>query len=107
MSGYIISSPADEDLQDIYDYSENNWGEKQAAKYLRELYVIFELLATNPNIGRRRSELGSDIFSISHAAHIVYFMLWNSEMAIVRVLHASRDAEAAFDTFDPSISFAQ
>ncbi len=101
MSAYVISPQTDEDLQEIYDYSEDNWGEKQAAKYLRDFYAMFELLANNPNIGRRRRELGSEIFSIPHVSHIVYFMPWNGEIAIVRVLHASRDAEAVFDAIDP------
>ena len=107
MSGYIISSQADEDLQEIYDYSEDNWGEKQATKYLREIYAVFDLLATNPNIGRRRRELGSEICSVSHSSHLVYFMHWEGKIAIVRVLHASRDAEAAFGTIDPTLGFTQ
>ncbi len=51
MSGFFLSKDAEEDLQDIYIFSDENWGEKQAEKYIFDLYAAFELIGENPKLG--------------------------------------------------------
>ena len=106
MSNFFLSLDADEDLQDIYVYTEDKWGAKQAGKYTFDLYDIFELIGNNPKMGRLRRELGQGIRSLPHSSHVVFFMEWKGEVAIVRVLHSSRDLEELFDTYKPKDSLA-
>ena len=101
MPSYFLSVDADEDLQGIYAYSEEHWGEEQARKYVFGLYDVFDLIARTPGVGRWRPELGDGIRSFPHVSHVVFFMEWQEEIAIVRVLHKAREIEALFDSYDP------
>ena len=101
MTIFFLSREADEDLQDIYAYGEETWGETQAARYLRELYSVFDLVADNPMIGRARSRLSEGLRSFVHGSHVVFYMPWQGEVAIVRVLHGTQDVEAVFEDYDP------
>jgi toxin ParE1/3/4 len=94
VSGYFLSLDADADLQDIYAYSDVAWGERQAALYLTGLYAVFERIGRHPAIGRARRELGDDVRSLPHGAHMVFYMPWHGEIAILRVLHGSMDVES-------------
>ena len=101
MKHFLLSSDADADLQDIYDYTEDMWGEAQAEKYIGDLYRVFDLLSGNPSLGRQRPELAADIRSFASGAHVIFYMTWQNETAIVRVLHGSRDIEAIFLDYEP------
>lgn len=105
MSDWILSVDAEEDLQDIFLYTAQSWGERQARDYLSELFDLFATLALNPEIGRAREELGDGIRSFPHRSHVVFFMEWRGETAISRVLHGSRDIDSAFVDYDPVAGF--
>lgn len=101
MSGYFLSLDADQDLQDIYTYTDEKWGAPQAALYLHGLYEVFEQIGQNQAMGRLRRDLGDGIRSFPHGAHVVFYMPWQGEAAIVRVLHGSMDFESLFGTYNP------
>ncbi|MEO9169195.1 MAG: type II toxin-antitoxin system RelE/ParE family toxin [Aestuariivirga sp.] len=96
MSDYILSPETISDLQNIYDFTVGEWGDAQAAKYLGDIYAVFERLVQHPSIGRLRAELGDGLRSIPVGAHVIFFMPWKNDIAIVRVLHGARDVETAF-----------
>ena len=99
MAGYFLSRDADEDLQNIFNYTQGSWGEAQATTYMHELFARFDLIARTPAIGRVRPELGEDIRSFPYGQHVVFFTVWQGEIAILRVLHGSRDVDAIFENF--------
>lgn len=101
MTGFFLSADADEDLQDIYLRSVEVWGERQAQRYLASLFQAFDLLGHEPSIGRSRPDLHRDVRSFPHGSHIVFFMEWEGEIAILRVLHGRRDIDAVFESYDP------
>jgi toxin ParE1/3/4 len=96
VTGYVISPEAQIDLQDIFDFTVVEWGEVQAEKYLYELYSVFERLVTFPMMGRARPKLVEDLRSFPLGAHIIFYLIWEDQIAIARVLHASRDVESLF-----------
>ena len=93
MVGFVLSAEAADDLEHIYIYGEENWGERQADLYLRGLYEVFERLAAYPRLGRARPELGKDVRSFPHVSHVVFFTPLFHEVAILRVLHGARDID--------------
>lgn len=101
MTGYVLSEDAEEDLQGIYRYSERNWGEQQARRYVSALFDLFERLGRHPQLGRSRGELGEGIRSFAQGAHLTFYMEWGGEVAILRVLHGRMDFDAAFEGYDP------
>ena len=68
----------------------------QAEKYINDIYAVFKRLIQTPNIGRLRGELSDGLRSIPIGAHVIFYLLWQSDVAIVRVLHGARDVESVF-----------
>ncbi len=90
MARYVILSDAREDLEQIDEYTMQNWGIEQADAYLEALTTIFELLAVRPSIGRDRSEdIGPGYMSFGHKSHVIYYKRMTGGVAIAAVFHHS------------------
>jgi toxin ParE1/3/4 len=61
---YALSKPADKDLEDIFDYTEEEFGLDQAINYLNDLEILFGQLVVNPELGRERNEIKSGLRSM-------------------------------------------
>lgn len=92
-SFYILSNEADSDLDEIFDYTEDEHGFNQAVKYLSDLESVFWQLVKHPKLGRERKELKKDIYSISEQEHTIFHQIKSDHILIVRVLHGSRDIQ--------------
>lgn len=88
---YELSTEADKDLEDIFDYTAEKFGFEQAVTYISSFGELFELLANNPNLGRKREEIRDGLHSISKESHVIFYRIIRSKVRIVRILHASRD----------------
>lgn len=86
-----LSEPAVVDLEDIYDYTVDNFGDEQAADYLTELEVAFDCLSNNPELGRLRNEIRKGLRSIAKGSHTIFYRVLPDAITIIRVLHSSRD----------------
>lgn len=93
---YLLSTEADFDLEQIYDYTEINFSYQQAIKYLTELDFVFKQLVINPNIGRKRNEVKLGLFSISEQEHTIFYRILENHIRIVRILHGSKDLPKNF-----------
>ena len=93
MSAYnlVIAPLAKHDLKRIYDYSISNWGDRQASDYLDKLKKLFWELTEQPKMGIEREELLPDMRSFSVDSHVVFYRLLQSQVEVVRVLHARQD----------------
>lgn len=57
MAEYIVRPRAQIDLEDIWRYTLDNWGEAQADRYLGELFAAFRELGRDPTSGQDASYL--------------------------------------------------
>lgn len=91
MSGYIVSPKADEDIFEVWRYLYEQAGVEVANRVEAELYGTFEMLARNPGIGHKRSDLTSHpvLFVAVYSYMIVYRP--HTPLEIARVLHGKRD----------------
>jgi len=80
-------SLAEEDLENIWLYSFETRGERQADKYYDELKKGMELLSDNPDLGASCDDIrkGYRRFKFNH--HVVYYKVTPSILTVVRVLH--------------------
>lgn len=99
MIGYVLAHDADIDLQKIFWFTHERWGESQAELYLNSLFSIFETLAARPEMGRLRGELSATIRSFVHKRHVIYYIQVGDGIGISRVLHGAMDVEHA-DLFE-------
>lgn len=93
---YILSEIADKDLEDIFDYTLDEFGFDQAEKYLLEIEEIFQNLIINPQIGKKRDEIKQGLYSFPKDNHIIFYRILDNHIRIVRVLHGSRDIPKYF-----------
>ena len=93
---YILSEIADKDLEDIFDYTFDEFGFNQAEKYLLEIEEIFQNLIANPQIGKKRDEIKQGLYSFPKDNHIIFYRILDDHIRVVRVLHGSRDLPKYF-----------
>lgn len=93
---YILSEIADKDLEEIFDYTFDEFGFDQAEKYLLEIEEIFQNLIINPQIGKKRDEIKQGLYSFPKDNHIIFYRISDKHIRIVRVLHGSRDIPKYF-----------
>lgn len=94
---YELSTAADRDLDEIFDYTLTTFGLEQAVKYLSEFETLFDQLVSNPHIGKSRNEIKLGLKSFPKSSHIVFYRIFTDRLRIVRVLHASRDLPKHLD----------
>jgi len=96
IASYELSPEAEQDLSDIFDYTEIEFGLDQAIQYLKDLEHCFIQLCSNPNIGHERTEIRVELYSFVSQSHVVFYRILNERLRVVRVLHGSRDLPRHF-----------
>jgi len=60
------------------------------------LLLLCELIATRPQLGRRREELAPGLRSFPAGSYFIFYQPIADGIEVVRVLHASRDIDSLF-----------
>lgn len=94
---YHVTSPAEEDLVEIWRYTLRKWGEEQADLYIDTLLLRFIWLTENPSLWKPRPELFPDVYSYAHKSHVVFFRASDDIMEILRILHEKMDFPRHFE----------
>jgi toxin ParE1/3/4 len=88
-----FSEQAGSDMLGIAEYSLREWGEMQAARYLAGLAACCRRVGDSPMIGRACSRILPGLRRIEQVRHVVFFLLTDGDVLIVRVLHKSMQPE--------------
>ena len=91
MARFDLSREAHLDLSRISEYTTEQWGLSQTRAYLDAMEGRLGDLAKHPLMGRRRDELGHDIFSFPFESHIIFYVPMDFGIAVVRILHKRQD----------------
>ena len=97
MSQAILLQSAEIDLSDIWRYVARDSPESASRLVNHMRMVCGTTLASNPFIGRTRSDLAPDLRSFPVGSYLIFYRPIQSGVEIVRVLHGSRDIEALFE----------
>jgi toxin ParE1/3/4 len=73
--GYLLSTAADHDLEEIFDHTLEEFGLDQAIKYISEFEPVFGQPVKNPEIGRNRNEIKAGLRSFPKESHIVFYRI--------------------------------
>lgn len=84
---FVFSADAQQDLDDIQQYTLSRWGERQLERYQGELHAAFERLRAFPEMGRP-VERGFRELPVSH--HVILYRYENDAITILRVMHPRR-----------------
>ncbi|MDE1465737.1 type II toxin-antitoxin system RelE/ParE family toxin [Spartinivicinus poritis] len=91
MADFYFSEKAEQDLEEITDYTHQQWGSLQVIKYLDGLTELCQTLADSPVLGMKRDNLAEGLLSFSYESHILYYLAQPHGITVVRVLHKRRD----------------
>lgn len=84
------------DILDIWDHIAEDHLDA-ADRWVDEIGATFELLATQPLMGRKRPELADELRSHPFRRYVIYYLPMKDGIDVVRVLHSARDVDVAFD----------
>ena len=87
---YEITSPAENDIVEIWDYTVNKWGEKQADGYIGVIYEYFSEIATD-NVFCRTIFIEDEEVKYVRCEHHYIFFLSEKKPIILGIIHEKRD----------------
>lgn len=91
MPNYRLTPAAKSDLLEIWNYTVETRGEKQAEKYLLDIEVKLDQLSANPKLGRQRPEISLDYYSFPVGKHIIFYLHSGNYIDIIGILHGRMD----------------
>ncbi len=91
MADLRLTPTALRDLEDIWIYTAQQWGEAQAAHYLDELDACFKALAASPLSAPICDHIRPGYRRQRVERHTVYYKVENTVVVVVRVLHERMD----------------
>lgn len=88
----ILRQEAINDLNDIWEYTFEEWSENQADKYYASIKFACEEICLNPSLGRNYIEISKSLFGIKTGKHIIFYhLISENEIEIIRILHGRMD----------------
>ena len=99
MTSYLFFPPADKAQDDIWNYTYEAWGEKQAEKYIKGLHHHLQLLSEKKKRWRSLppnlvipSDLNIEAYFSKYEHHYLFFrQLSTGQIGIMAILHESSD----------------
>ena len=92
MAKVILRQEAIDDLNNIWDYTFEQWSENQADKYYSTLRFACTEIGENPDIGKEYTEIRKDLLGLKSGKHIIFYHLTSEdEIEVIRILHERMD----------------
>ena len=92
MVKFYLTKKAVEDLNDIWNYTVENWSENQAEIYYSLLINSCQVLANNPNQGKSYELVERNVLGFKTGQHIIFYrIVIEQEIEVVRILHGMMD----------------
>ena len=91
MADVRFTEQAIADLEDIFVYTIETFGELQAERYRASLERGCQRIADDPRLGRSIAGASRSFFYHPCESHVLFYMKQADGILIVRVLHATMD----------------
>ena len=88
---YEISRLAQQDLEEIWKYTSENWSLTQADKYYRNIVKEFGEICKHPEIGKPIDYVKPGHRTKGIKSHLIVYKIKNGKIWIDRVLHERMD----------------
>jgi toxin ParE1/3/4 len=89
---YKLTNKAVDDLTKIWEYTIEEWSEKQADKYYLVLIDSCQKIADNPELGKKYFEINTELLGFKINRHIIFYRkLAGQPIEITRILHERMD----------------
>lgn len=91
MTRCLLTPRARQDIDEIWDYSAERWGDGQAEAYFRQIQAGIERIADDPRKGRSCEAIRAGYFKYKVGSHVLFYRVSDRGATIVRVLHERMD----------------
>ena len=91
MPRFLVSPAALKSLEQISNYTLENYGLQQKKAYLKMMRDRMREAAKNPDKGQERSDIKAGYFSIRSEKHHIYYRIRDTNIEIIDVLHQSME----------------
>jgi len=88
---YSIRAMARADLEEIWHFTFDRWGQEQADKYLNSLFSRFEWLSENPYTGKSREDIKNGYYCFPEGIHLVFYTMTEYGIDIIGIPHQNMD----------------
>lgn len=92
MADYRLAPAAERDLEEIWVYTRQQWGEEQANHYIDIMTDVFAELAESPKTAPACDHIRPGYRRRNVERHMIYFNITVYGIAVVRILHDCMDA---------------
>lgn len=93
MTPVELSEAAAADLEAIFRYGAEQFGEEIAGDYVRGFQAAFDAISEYPRIGSVHDLVRPPIYSLPHGSHRIFYDLFSGRVVVQRVLHKAMDVE--------------
>jgi toxin ParE1/3/4 len=92
MAKVIFRQKAIDDLNDIWNYTFEQWSENQASNYYISLKIACNEIGENPELGREYFGINRNLLGFKTGKHIIFYhLITANEIEIIRILHERMD----------------
>lgn len=95
---YEVSKRAAKQIEGILEHSYLNFGLDQALKYKTGIERSFQLLADNPEMGRKCDEVRNGYHRHEFERHIIFYRKSKNGVLITAVIYDGMNIQRFFDT---------
>ena len=96
MAKYRLSSAADQDFEQLFEYGIDNFGLAQAKSYVDGLIIQFQSIAENPLHYQAADHIRKGYRRSVYGKHAIYFVVSNDCVDVMRILRAE-NLKTAFE----------
>jgi toxin ParE1/3/4 len=93
MSRTVLTPRAKADLDENWDYTEENWGSEQAERYIRLIGAAIQTVAASPKLAKACHHIREGYRKYPAGSHIIFFRVVDGGIDVVRILHRRMDFE--------------
>lgn len=91
MNAYHLTPAAQQDLSQIWDFTQERWDAGQAERYIGEIRAAIERIAADPQRGRACDEIREGYRRYGIGSHLVFYVETADSVDVVRILHQRID----------------
>ena len=90
---FVLSPRARSDLDEIWDYSVEQWGVAQTEAYIRKIWKAVQVVAEDPRRGRPCDAVRAGYMKYHAGSHVLFYRRKGKGIDIIRILHERMDFE--------------
>ena len=99
-ASYSIRKLAEDDLERIWLYTNEEWDIEQADKYIRLLVSRFTWISENPLLGKKRDDVKPGYYCFPEGMHLIFYMITKTGIDIIGIPHQSMDVVTHLESTD-------